>query len=272
MSLALKFGLKLIQGSESVYQSRFLVRCMSVNVDKSFERNPRARTAVDLLDDPVINVDLKRPAKERSKTSRPLRKLAPEPVDKRKEAQISNLSNQIKSIMNSTLASKIFLNKFRGVEKGSDLFKIEIVTTNRDASHAYAHWRSEPIEKYLKQLEFNKSIETLQRGEKLIKKTTENLQSHESKFRSSMIKVINLRRVPRIYFKHSEAIQVLLDNLKNDSFYSIENDLVAPTIQLDLHEIMEDEMDYELEQMEELFDIEKHAGLDFEIESSPTSK
>jgi ribosome-binding factor A len=128
---------------------------------------------------------------------------------------------------------------------------ISTVSLNQDQSHAHAYWSSEPIEYMLKNmLEASKqhiisrheamkkstmtartpTIEKEQAAKKekvahdpmesyvlalrMEKNLTDKLQRFEGKFRSHIIRTINMRRVPRIYFAADKNTKFLLEQLK----------------------------------------------------------
>lgn len=104
--------------------------------------------------------------------------------------------------MNETLASSALTNIFKGVRDASMVIEIVHVDMNMDYSHAYAHWESTILKDFMATVSKEKDHEESQRlALQMEKQITSKLQKLEPVFRSKIVKKMDFKRVPRIFFK-----------------------------------------------------------------------
>jgi ribosome-binding factor A len=171
----------------------------------------------------------------RSKLNKSLAKPQKIVLDESSEGILDALAGELEDAINDYLnKNSIFVS---GPTKQSlpissnQLVEITRLRLNQDCSHAHAYWSSSPIEILLeKMLEKSKEqtkqtqkvdSQSMQRhhqiGIRMEKKVTDVLQFHEGKFRSHIIRSINLRRVPRIFFAPDNRYKLLLDQLQKNA-------------------------------------------------------
>lgn len=154
----------------------------------------------------------------RGKISQPLEKTTLE-LDDASKGVLEATGMDIMDVMNELLSSDQFHNVFKGTECAADVVEIIEVKLNRDCSHAHAFWSSKLVEVFLTNLlERPLSAQQVKVAEKMGANMTNILQRHEAKFRSEIIKTINFRRVPRVYFRQEKTIDDLLLLLKEQNF------------------------------------------------------
>lgn len=134
----------------------------------------------------------------------------------------------------------LFSSKSTNSMTSDNVVEISTVSLNQDQSHAHAYWSSEPIETMLKNLilagkqhvflqhqsakpqDLQKfasiapvdAREGYQLALKMEKNLSTKLQRYEGKFRSHIIRTINMRRVPRIFFAADKDTKMLIEQLK----------------------------------------------------------
>ncbi len=118
--------------------------------------------------------------------------------------------------MNAALASEKLSNIFRKVGPTSEVLEISFVKINRDCSHVDASWSSSALKGFVENLYSNSacSAKELHLAQKMTKNITHTLQKNESKFRSYLLKHINFRRVPRMFFQPQGALTALLQRFE----------------------------------------------------------
>lgn len=189
-----------------------------------FKSRPEQRTKISIdrvssvLDSPMVAEDRNRPIRMRGKISKPLDNPKME-LDNASKGILESTGMDIMDVMNESLRSDEFYNVFKGTDSAADVVEIIEVKLNRDRSHAHAVWKSRVIELFLDNL-LTKSLTPpdIKVAEKMVTSMTNILQRHEAKFRSRIIRTINFRRVPRVYFTHSQSLTDLLTLLKEDNF------------------------------------------------------
>jgi len=195
------------------------IRCIH-NVKSRQEQ--RTKSSIDrvssLLDSPLVAEDRNRPLRMRGKISKPLEKTEME-LDTASKGMLEATGMDLMDVMNETLRSDEFHNVFKGTERAFDVVEIVEVKVNRDCSHAHALWKSKFVELFLNNL-MNRTLtpQEIKIAEKMISNMTNILQRHEAKFRSQIIKTINFRRVPRVYFKHEKSLDDLILYLKEQNY------------------------------------------------------
>jgi ribosome-binding factor A len=151
--------------------------------------------------DSVQNGQLRK--KTTAKLSKGLEKhVDPEPSTAM-QGVLESTAEEICGILNDALASNKLYKLFRGCPDASEAIDIEYVKINTDCSHATAFWKSSVIEKYGNFVAVHdgpeKGFLVKQRMNKFISAT---LQRKEPVFRTILIKHMDFRRVPRVFFKN----------------------------------------------------------------------
>eukprot|EP01039_Chlorochromonas_danica_P005882 gene5882-6477_t len=127
-------------------------------------------------------------------------------------ATADEIMDDMNEVLDSPQFSSIFGNKFTSL---SDALEISSLVLNKDVSHAHARWHSPIIAGFIDSLVKKEEVTKAQLllAQKMASNITRRLQSNEGKFRSHIIRTINFRRVPRIFFRASHTIETLLDKL-----------------------------------------------------------
>jgi hypothetical protein len=183
-----------------------------------------------VLDDPLVIKDATKPKRERGKIAKPLTEMTTLQLDASSKGFLEMEALQIQEILNDSLqmddiSSKIIPSgKVRGkIADISEFFEFTGVKLNRDASHADTLWSSSYLEKFYQSLadepvprytKTSYSKEDLDRFKAKLKDFSDVLQKNEGKFRTQVIRKMNFRRVPRIFFHPDPKLKRLLSELK----------------------------------------------------------
>jgi hypothetical protein len=183
-----------------------------------------------ILDDPLVLQDATKPKRERGKIAKPLTEIAALQLDASSKGFLEMEATQIQEILNDSLqmdeisSNIIPSSKVRGkIADISDFFEFTAVKLNRDASHADTIWSSSYLEKFYQSLvdepvpRYTKTSytqEDLDRFKAKLKDFSGVLQKNEGKFRTQIIRKMNFRRVPRIFFHPDPKLKRLLSELK----------------------------------------------------------
>eukprot|EP01033_Poteriospumella_lacustris_P009299 gene9299-6661_t len=208
----------------------------------------KVTSLLDHLDENVDTDDLRRVRSERKLT---LNKSLLQPRKKilspASQGQMDAFGDRLADDMNLYL-SKIILfrprreNDARFVSRmtGDQVVDITTVSLNQDQSHAHAYWSSEPItimlqklvaasQQYMIQSHRPEVAQSIQRkahvgpkhplqcyefAQRAESRLTKKLQDREGGFRSHIIRTINMRRVPRIFFAPDKSTKMLMAQLK----------------------------------------------------------
>lgn len=127
-------------------------------------------------------------------------------------ATAEEIMDDMNEALESAQFATIFGNKFASL---SDALEISSLVLNKDISHAHARWHSPIIAGFVDSLVKREdiSLAQLHLARKMTNNISRRLQSNEGKFRSHIIRTINFRRVPRIFFRPSHTIEGLLESL-----------------------------------------------------------
>jgi ribosome-binding factor A len=123
-------------------------------------------------------------------------------LDNASQGRLETTCEDVMDNMNETLASSALINVFKGVKDASMVIEIAHVEINMDYSHATAHWESEILMNFVDSVRTENGPEdALKLALKMETKITAKLQKLEPLFRTRIVKQMDFRRVPRIYFK-----------------------------------------------------------------------
>lgn len=123
-------------------------------------------------------------------------------LDIQSQGRLEATCEDVLDVMNETLASSALINVFKGVKDASMVIEIAHVDMNMDYSHAYAHWESELLTKFVDSVRKERGQEdAMALAVKMESKITSKLQKLEPVFRTKIIKKMEFKRVPRIFFK-----------------------------------------------------------------------
>lgn len=138
-------------------------------------------------------------------------------------------SQDLADFMNDYLENnKVFKSKGEAwAIKTSDYLEITECDLNQDYSHCHAQWSCPAFDHLLKQLlkvDKNQSSaagmsqvsfqERYTMAKRMVNKMNLILQRLEGKFRTQIIREVNLRRVPRIFFAADKRTTLMLEQLK----------------------------------------------------------
>ena len=155
---------------------------------------------MNILDE-VRNSTGERFYKQRVKLTRSLEKEAARDIGDRGRGTLEAIGDEIADIINESLRSNKFADTFRRVRDPTPFIEIVKVVVNRDLSHADAYWISPVIHKFAyscrESLGEKKEQALLKKMSKYI---NERLQTRESRFRTEVMRAMQFKRVPRIFF------------------------------------------------------------------------
>lgn len=142
--------------------------------------------------------------KDRIKLNRSLEQKAKPALGADAMGMLEHTAEEISDYLNETLASPKLCDMFRGVTKASNIIEISECIVNRDYSHVTAYWSSDlanDFTKFLNKKGTDKTnLDTKKLTEKLNSTVTKKLQLCEGVFRAHIMKKMEFRRVPRVFF------------------------------------------------------------------------
>lgn len=104
--------------------------------------------------------------------------------------------------MNELLSSKHFLHFLRRGTTAAQVVEVVHVDINQDYSHVTAFWKSNFVDKFISFAAKEEGQETaLKLRKRFTKAISSKLMDAEPRFRTSLMKTMSFRRVPRIFFK-----------------------------------------------------------------------
>lgn len=149
------------------------------------------------------------PKQARAKLGRTLETPQPrsELLSERQKGMNTAFAEEIMDILNDAMASsKVGRGLFRGTDDASAAVEIIACKVNSDVSHVYAEWSSPIIQGFAEEIERDLGEE---KAKSFLKKSanyiTARLSRHEGRFRTYLLRRIESKRVPRIYFKPFKA-------------------------------------------------------------------
>lgn len=116
--------------------------------------------------------------------------------------QLDNFQEAFCEVLNTALADKSFYKLFKGShEDSSSVIEFKKVDLNRDMSHATAYWHCPVVYKFLKFVLKTKGEEEYKiLSEQTSQHISKILKAAEPRFRALVVKELEFRRVPRIFF------------------------------------------------------------------------
>lgn len=148
--------------------------------------------------------------KKKSKLSQGLDKPMAENQSTAAQGVLEATGEDICNILNDTLSSSKLFRMFRGCDDASEAIQFEHVIVNTDCSHATAYWTSKVTQRFATLVA---RTEGERRSAELIHgvhdKICLRLQAKEAVFRTHLIKHMDFRRVPRVFFKHIDSAKSL---------------------------------------------------------------
>ena len=133
-------------------------------------------------------------------------------LDKKKETtslppdaygKMESTSIDILEILNEALEENSLYELFKGTKRASDIVEIVHVIINQDCSHVTAYWSCDLIEKFADKVrEKHGDADYTKVHKEFTSKISKKLKSCEPTFRSFLLKKMDFRRVPRIFFRH----------------------------------------------------------------------
>lgn len=136
--------------------------------------------------------------------------------DPRSDGVLEATAEEVMDDLNQALTTSQLANIFKFVRNTSEVMEITKVVLNKDLSHADASWHSDYLEGFLRHLLLKDGLSAsdLRLGKKMLKNVTNKLQSSEGKFRSHIIRSMNFRRVPRIFFRPGRRMDDALERIE----------------------------------------------------------
>lgn len=194
----------------------------SGEVDKIME-SVRVSSVINQVDASFDGSDAHRGQSQRKlKLNKSLRRPAKVVLDQASKGLHESMGQELADCMNDYLFNNSIVRSNRRIVDSSEhLVEISTVSLNQDESHAHAFYTSEPFEAILQLMikesgsgEHVDSSKNFQLAKRMEKNLTKKLAVLEGKFRSHIIRTINLRRVPRIFFAPDSSTRALLRQLE----------------------------------------------------------
>ncbi len=156
--------------------------------------------------------------KDKAKLSKGLEQKVKQGISAASRGALDTTSEDIAEIITDALDSTKLINMFRGVEKASDMIEIEEVTVNQDYSHVTVWWSSPVVKKFALFVRQKQSLqEAVTLNAKMTANINEKLQKCEGVFRHFVMKNIDYKKVPRIFFRpHAELLQKQKNSFNSD--------------------------------------------------------
>lgn len=208
----------------------------------------KVTSLLDHLDENVDGDDLRRVRSERKlKLNKSLLQPRKKILSPAAQGAMDAFGSRLADDMNIYLSKNILFRprrekdaRFISRMTGDQVVEISTVSLNQDQSHAHAYWSSEPItimlqklvaasQQYVIQSHRPEVARNIQRktqvgpqdplkcyefAQRAESRLTKKLQDREGGFRSHIIRTINMRRVPRIFFAPDKSTKMLMAQLK----------------------------------------------------------
>lgn len=143
--------------------------------------------------------------KDRIKLNRSLQQKAKPALGAAGVGILEHTAEEISDYLNEALASAKLCDMFKGVRKASNIVEISECIINQDFSHVTAYWSSDLANDFTKFLNKKGTSQTSLDADKLAERlnhtVTKTLQSCEGVFRAHIMKKMEFRRVPRVFFR-----------------------------------------------------------------------
>lgn len=116
------------------------------------------------------------------------------------------VAEDIHEILSDALSSPKLRNLFRGTKDASILVDIKHVKVNSDVSHVYAEWQCDLLEAFAREMHDSMgSIKAKAFVKRAVNYVTGRLAAKESFFRTALMRQMQFKKVPRIYFTHEST-------------------------------------------------------------------
>ena len=153
--------------------------------------------------DPTLpNVD----SRTRRKLSQPLLKKKKKELGPISQGLIESHAEDLHEVVFDAFQTVSFYGIFKGVRDTSKVIHIDSVMFNKDGSHAYVMWSSFILNRFAFHMQQKMGDEEAFR---FVKKATnymnKRLKTREGKLRHKIVQKMTFKRVPRIYFKPTDA-------------------------------------------------------------------
>lgn len=118
-----------------------------------------------------------------------------------------------------------FINIIKFSKDVSAAIEVVEVKANRDCSHVTAHWESNVLNRFVKMHweEARSFEESFSLAEMLSTKVSAKLQRKEGHFRTSLMRKMTFRRVPRVFFRAADNSLGLLALQENQEQQSMQD-------------------------------------------------
>lgn len=140
-------------------------------------------------------------------------------------------SDELLGIISRTLKSSKLLEVFSSTDLASVL-DVEKVVVNSDSSHVTVYWTSPAVAKFLAMVKRKHGLnDAIDIGQKICDKITSKLTARESVFRTDIMRHMDYRRVPRIFFSSHDLIELNLTIKKNKaSVFNLQLDMLEKSM------------------------------------------
>jgi len=128
--------------------------------------------------------------------------------------------NEITDTLNYSLSTDQFYKLFKGYKSPSDVVEIVKSTANLDFSHVIVYWDSDIINDVILSARKNLTeVKYNQLRNKIVNGISKKLQATEPQFRSVLMKEIEFRRVPRLFFQNIHNEKVYITQSTDKSYF-----------------------------------------------------
>ena len=148
------------------------------------------------------------PATAKSKLNLPLeaRESRKETMSHAQKGMNQAIAEDIHEILSDAMSSPKLRTLFRGTKDASMVVDIKHVKVNSDVSHVYAEWQCDLLEGFAREIHDNMGADKAKSfGKRSIRYITGRLAARESVFRTVLMRQMQFKKVPRIYFTHEST-------------------------------------------------------------------
>lgn len=139
--------------------------------------------------------------------------------------------DELFGIISETLKSSKLLEIFSSTDLAT-VIDVEKVVVNSDSSHVTVYWTSPAVAKFLSMVKRKHGLnDAIEIGQKICDKITSKLTARESVFRTDVMRHMDYRRVPRIFFLSHDLIELSLTIKKNKaSVFNLQLDMLEKSM------------------------------------------
>ena len=190
--------------------------------------NSRLLDAIDMAAAPISPTV---PSVAKLKLARKLQKPEAVKLSPKDAGLLEAESYELLEILCETLKSPRLAEMFTSTDI-SNVIDIEKVVVNSDSSHVTAYWTSPAVVKFLAMVKRKNGLNDATKiGQKICDGITARLTNNESVFRTAVMRHMDYRRVPRIFFMSHDLIELQLTIKKNRaSVFNLQLDMLEKSM------------------------------------------